>query len=135
MKTGLLRVLVPSWRFFGELSHSSHLFYRVDGGEWLECLPRTQSRRSLGSLFLNPRGNLRLACNTLVDQLLMELETVTEDQAETLVATTSYRLVENLVRHQFAGICGLTQFQFKITTVAIETGEAVDAIVSAEHPC
>ena len=74
-------------------------------------------------MFFNPRGNLRLACLSLVERLL--------DEEEVTKESSSYRFVENLVRYHLrkseAEYISGTRFQFKITS------DGEDALVSVEH--
>ena len=70
----LLRSLFPAWRFFEALDPGPLLSYRValpDGSQsaWLAALPPPEPHR----LLLNARGNLRLACQSLVEQFASEL--------------------------------------------------------------
>ena len=73
----LLRCLVPAWRFFEQIEPVPALRYRVaphgdDWGDWHDAL--TAPTRTLGSLWLNAAGNLHLACESLVEQLVADLE-------------------------------------------------------------
>jgi hypothetical protein len=68
----LFRVVIPSWRFFDELGDVSRLHYRFGSessklGPWI--LYSEKPARNLGTLFLNPRGNLYLANIGLISGL------------------------------------------------------------------
>ncbi len=91
----LLRSLLPSWRFFEDVAPGPELSFRVvvDGeqtGPWRSAIAPAPPR----AFFLNAQGNLRLAQQSLVEQLWSELDGVTVDAATELV---SYRLVQRLV--------------------------------------
>lgn len=125
----LLRALIPSWRFFDGSGIVTDLQFRVsprdgrDFGPWRSALPN-EPTRSFGGLFFNPGGNLRLACLSLIERLL-------EEEGEVTKESSSYRLVENLIRYRLrqseAGRESGARFQFKITS----GGD--DALVSLEH--
>jgi hypothetical protein len=91
---GLLRSLLPSWRFFEDVEPGPELLYCVvqDGedGAWQPALTPPAQR----GLFLNAQGNLYLAQQSLVEQLWAELDGVETDAVSGLV---SYRLVRRLV--------------------------------------
>jgi hypothetical protein len=94
----LLRCLFPAWRFFEDIAPAPRLRYRVgrDGttfGAWIDALPVPP--RGAAALFHDPEGNLFLACQSLVERLVADLEDCDEAQARALV---SYRLVQRLVR-------------------------------------
>jgi hypothetical protein len=124
----LFRALIPSWRFFDGFESVTALQFRVisdegqESGAWKAALPLNEAR-SFGAIFFNPKGNLRLACLSLVERLMEEDELTTE--------SVSYRLVENLVRYQLrnsgAECSSEARFQFRITS----GGEEV--LVSMEH--
>jgi hypothetical protein len=98
----LFRCLLPSWRFFDQVEPAPVLRFRsapvgAAFGDWQDALippPRTP-----GSLLFNPAGNLHLACRSLVEQLLADLE----DAAELGRAPhelVSYQLVCALVQRR-----------------------------------
>lgn len=102
-KLHLFRSLFPSWRFFEEYGRSPVLYYRLQTkngqmGPWLPCLKPAQ--RHLGHLFLNSRGNFNFACNTLLNQLSVDLENLDHRDSLAVEATTSYQLIKNLVSYQ-----------------------------------
>jgi hypothetical protein len=68
----LLRVLIPSWRFFDELGEVSRLYYRFGTepsklGPWI--LYAKKSRRTAWCLFFNPEENLYHANIRLIAEL------------------------------------------------------------------
>ena len=117
----VLRTLIPSWRFFDELGAIPTLEFRLraPGGEWAAWQPAigSGSRGPLGLIF-NPRGNLNLACHSLVTQLATDLDEKTGH-------AVSYALVRNLVRSRAGG----AEFQFRL----LLDGE--EALLSEEHSC
>jgi hypothetical protein len=91
-----LRPLLPTWRFFEDVGVESILHYRSgrsaeDLGPWTEYSAESSSR-SLGSLFLNPVGNLELAKHALVERLVQDLPALGDE----LEQSVSYKLVKNL---------------------------------------
>ncbi len=136
----LFRALFPSWRFFEELGRVPKLSFRIVGSsetEWSECL--APERMGLGALFLNARGNLRMAGNSLVEQLVTDLSEL-EDGAtdEAVTSSVSYELVTRLVRSQVRELGGGgpgKRFQFRV--VAAVPGaterEGEEILISSEH--
>jgi hypothetical protein len=97
----IFRPLIPSWRFFDDVSDSVALWYRVsqDGKSfdgWKPCPNRTEKRSWL-ELFLNPEQNYRLACHSLIVRFA-EGDSVSKD------------LIENLISAQTEA----SHYQFKI---------------------
>lgn len=90
-----LRSLFPSWRFFEDAEAGPTLWFCVESSEAPEApwQPALLSRTASG-FWLNAEGNLLLAQQSLVEQLLSELDGVREDVAPTL---TAYRLIQRLV--------------------------------------
>lgn len=130
---GLLRVLLPSWRFFDDVAGSPTLLIRCGarGGElgpW-QAVSLAAARHSAGSLFLSPRGNLALAHHTLLEQLLSDVADLDERlatgaAADAVPLLVSYRLVTRLARAKLApneararepGVTAPSYFQFKLT--------------------
>ena len=82
----LFRCLLPSWQFFDQVESVPALHYRTapsgdDWSEWHDALP--VPARTAGSLWLNAAGNLHLACRSLVEHLVAELEELAARQLET----------------------------------------------------
>lgn len=130
----LIRLFFPSWRFFDELGAAPLLQYRIkektsEFGDWKVGVP--SSPYAFGKLFLNPAGNLRNACNTMLERFVAELTKSEPDSS--VESSVSYRLVEELLRAQLRENVGAI-FQFRIlirTTSAALPTEAV--IISSEH--
>jgi hypothetical protein len=125
----LLRALLPSWRFFDRLGRVPILLARwsADGeefGPWEPVNPPVD--RGLGALVLNARGNLRMACNSLVERLVSDLEDLQDSGGEErrFHESVSYRLVEDLVRFRSRQEHdGANWFQFKIVQTEPGPGE------------
>ncbi len=94
-------------------------------GAWVAV--EQPENRGLGSLFLNSYGNLFLAGNSLVEQLLgdiADLSQAGEVRVSQLRKTTSYRLLERWVVWQLRVRADgktqkmkMTSYQFKISIV------------------
>jgi hypothetical protein len=92
----LFRCFFPAWRFFEAIGPSPKLSYRLivaeQPGPWTDVL--VSEPRALSALILNARGNLQLACQSLVEQLHGDLQIIPSADVTQLV---SYQLVNNLV--------------------------------------
>jgi hypothetical protein len=94
----LLRCFFPAWRFFEEVDSPPLLSYRVTvagqlPGPWTLALSVEPMRAR--ALVLNARGNLHLACQSLVERLNSDIESSDATKATELIA---YQLVQALVR-------------------------------------
>jgi hypothetical protein len=123
----LLRCLVPAWRFFEEIEPVPSLRYRVaphgdDWSDWLDAL--AVPARTPGSLLLNAAGNLHLACQSLVEHLVDDLEDTSErDRAEHELV--SYRLVCSLIEQQVrAALPSSVLLRYQFCLAEAERGEA-----------
>ena len=110
----LIRVLIPSWRFFDGTVDAAVLLHRtsMDGqtfSEWIPTIPKPASR-TLSRLFLNPRENQLFASHALIEYLKNDLV----DGAD---ASTSIELVKNLVIHEANP---QHAFQFRLTCEAVD---------------
>ena len=139
----LVRVLLPSWRFFDDLQVTPTLLVRVAGdigdlGEWVAVL--TPPARSALQLVWNPEGNLRLAQHAVLERLLMDVSDRDAD-ATNIEALVSYELVLNLARcsvehdQRFAGA---RRFQFKLVEQRPQIGDGAglagdDLLISREY--
>jgi len=120
-----LRIFFPSWRFFDDFDRTPRLFFRVAkvAGQftsWKEAIPQ-EKKRSLGVVFVNPQGNLKLAAHSAVDRLLDEVAAL--KTPEEIQETVSYRLVEKIVRAQVPG--SALEFQFKVSLSSDSEGDLV----------
>lgn len=124
---GLFRGLVPAWRFFESFEPLPALHYRYaahadDWSDWLDALPAPA--RPLTSLLSNPAGSLHLACQSLVEHLVSDLEDakgLDRDPAELISYHLVCALVEQRVRMALPTGPGL-RYQFRLA--APERGEA-----------
>jgi hypothetical protein len=98
----LLRCLVPAWRFFEEIEPVPALCYRFaphgnDWSDWQEAL--VVPTRTPGSLWLNAAFNLHLACQSLVEHLVADLQDA-RDLGQAEDELVSYRLVCALIERR-----------------------------------
>lgn len=90
----LIRIFIPSWRFFGAAGTPLRLEYRrrLEGGaaaEWQRAIhpPANEFSR----IVFNPKGNLYLASISIVERFISEIQSRHE-------APALHSLVENIVR-------------------------------------
>ena len=125
----LLRMLLPSWRFFEELGDVPRLEFREGSddslGPWQPVI--VPLRRSMRRLVYNPDGNLALACESLLQQLIGDVADLAQPTSDVVAGLVSYRLTRNLVEQRIAKDASAYQFQ------VVLGGE--DVIVSAVHAC
>jgi len=116
----LIRVLIPSWRFFDGTVDAAVLQHRTstDGqifSDWQSTIPKPV-RRTFGNLFLNPHENQLFAEHALIEYLKNDL-------VDGVDASTSIELVKNLVIDE-ANPAHF--FQFRLTCEAVDyTSEVV----------
>jgi hypothetical protein len=140
----LLRCLFPAWRFFEEIAQAPELSYRVGVSEdvWGPWRPAiVAAARSHWSLLANAQGNLRLACQTLVEQFVSDLESA-PNEPEKLV---SYALVQALVEWRIGLAESLARglgghYQFRVSAMTESEAESFVSVVhalqgAAELPC
>jgi hypothetical protein len=102
----LFRVLLPSYRFFDCTTDALELLYRTSTerqdsfGPWALCIPKPGPRK-LKNLFLNHEENFLFACHALLEYFQNDLnDGIEEGIEEDIAESTSFRLVQNLVRFQ-----------------------------------
>jgi len=121
-----LRALVPSWRLFDRPVLPPELHVRAAGGAWTIIGP---APRRWWSWAIAPAGNLRLAYQASVDQLVAEvddLDPALDHDAPAITGLASYaRVVAIAQLHAPAG-----PWQWKI--VVHRDDEASDYLVSPE---
>jgi hypothetical protein len=140
----LVRALFPSWRFFEELGHVPKLSFRlatsdgVPSGAWQDALGHEP--RPWAAFLLNARGNLRMASNSLVEQLVTDLaELPGEADAARFEESVSYELATCLVRSRILELKAASpgaKFQFRIVAAVPgrgETEEGEEILVSSFH--
>ena len=126
----LVRLLVPSWRFYEEVGEVPELLYRTGSdpqklGAWKPCLSPPKR-----GLVLNSRENLFTACQGMVGQLVCEISEWEGPSAEDLLDSVPYQLVQNLVREHIAHKEGW--FQFKVRP-KMPQKPSPDFLLSAVH--
>lgn len=137
----LLRALFPSWRFFEELGHVPKVSFRIlsadsGAGPWQDAMG--QATRSWSMLALNSQGNLRMAENSLIEQLMTDLADLPDENTDDLERSVSYELAIQLVRSHIralgAAVPG-TRFQFRVIASVPGRNENVgeEALISSEH--
>jgi hypothetical protein len=132
----LLRAFFPSWKFFDDIGDVPLLYVRVGAtaetlGDWETALPRPARRWS--ALVLNAEGNFLLACGSLLQQLLGELEEADPAHPERVAESVAYELTRNLVCFRLAARAPLppgTHYQFKLRTLVPDGGDGEDVLVS-----
>jgi hypothetical protein len=131
-RASLLRVLIPSWRFFDRLEQVPKLHYRVRregevATDWkMFCL---EDERTALSLFLNPTGNLNLAFHGLIERAVSDINSSADLQA--FSASISYQLVERMVRYLLLTdklAAPSDYFQFKISILTVQSAQSMDTI-------
>jgi hypothetical protein len=129
----LLRVLLPSWRFFEDIELGPRLWVRVRQAghgfsEWQLALRMPQ--RGPGSLLLAAETNGVLAQQSLVEELWSELDGLELDAAPRLV---SYQLVQSIAERRARALQNQAAvgFQFCLSEGAAADGDA--SFVSLEH--
>ncbi len=127
----LLRSFFPNWRFYHGLGHQPLLFVRIldSTGQWQAWevfMPRAIFH--LSDLFHNPRNNLVLANQNLVDHLSADIQTLPDDgDARDLV---TYQLVERLVRSRLRAEAIQYQFQLRLIPPRSEPDESMAVVTS-----
>lgn len=120
----LLKLLIPSWRFFDKQGDTVTLYCQVGDGAWEKCLKAPP--RHLGNLFLNGKGNLYLLSQNLVERLA-------QDADQNIETKESFRLVKNLVEHRLSEKIMGGKFRFKLTIKPANGAPEFDLLTSAEY--
>jgi hypothetical protein len=115
----LFRGLLPAWRFFDSIEPVPALHFRYaahadDWSDWHDALP--VPARTLASLLSNPAGSLHLACQSLIEHLVSDLEDAKRfdrDRAELVSYRLVCALVEQRVRMALPASPGL-RYQFRL---------------------
>jgi hypothetical protein len=127
----LLRSFFPNWRFYHGLGHQPRLFVRIldSTGQWQSWemfMPRALFH--LGDLFHNPRNNLALANQNLVDHLSADVQSLPDDGDVRDLVT--YQLVERLVRSMLRAEAIQYQFQLRLVPPRSEPDESMAVVTS-----
>ena len=142
----LLRVLIPSWKFFDELGSSVELRYRttrtLDSWDLWQESPRIRpvSKQPLNTrpwwrLFLNAPENLKLAEMSLLERLAFDLSSMPDPDLSGLKSTLSYQLVESWIRFQLssASAGAVRYFQFELIIRGPSPNRSEDHYLSEVH--
>ena len=125
----LVRAFFPSWKFFDDIGDVPTLLVRWDGGDWQPALPRPA--RKLRQLILNAEGNYLLAAQSLLQQLVAELEDADPAHPERVADSVAYELTRNLaqfeLRRRAPHARGPWQFMLRLTS---PDGASEDVLVS-----
>jgi hypothetical protein len=93
-----LRALLPSWRFFDRAVAAPELLVRIADGPWQ---PLPVPRRRLWSWAFAPAGNLALAYQSTVEQLVAqidELDDSTDHDDPKITSLVGWVLVNDIAR-------------------------------------
>ncbi len=119
----LFRVFFPSWRFFQEVAYVPMVHVKVfttdfREQEWQPLITKLQ--RSALRLFYNPRANLTLAYQSLLEQVVQDINDFENKDMDKFQFTNSYQLVNNLVQfklREFVDFNQIVKYQFKIRLI------------------
>jgi hypothetical protein len=110
----LLRGFFPKWQFFHALGRTPRLYFRSERADewsdWRKFTPR--GARRVRDLFHNPKVNLALSEQNLVELLANDLATCADDAAA--LGLVSYRMVDRLARLKAGALSGPCAYQFRI---------------------
>ena len=115
----LLRSFFPNWRFYHGFGAQPRLFTRISAGDgrwsdWTMHLPRAPFR--LANLVHNPRNNLLLANQNLVDHLSFDVQTLADGRDVRELVT--YQMADRLTRELLdAHGEPFAQYQFQLRLV------------------
>ena len=131
----LLRSFFPNWRFYHGAGNQPRLFWRTADAHgswsaWQMFMPR--ARLSWSSLFHNPRNNLTLAEQNLVDHLSADLAALPDDAEVRQLVT--YQMVLRLSRWliECEGISPAKyQFQLRLVPAFGEVPDESDAVLTS----
>ena len=128
----LIKPLIPSWKFYDDFEETRLLFYRVKADEaevFSEWAPLYQnSKATFSTLFIN-QGNLSLAAQSHMQQLLSDIET--HDNKTSFEENLSYKITQNLVVYAITKkYTGAFAYQFKVASVDVTAKPREDIIIS-----
>lgn len=127
----LLRSFFPNWRFYHGLGHQPRLFIRIldDSGQWQPWemfMPR--ARFHLSDLVHNPRNNLLLANQNLVDHLSADIQAMHDDDDVRELVT--YQLVNRLAHAMVRTHARQYQFQLRLVPPHAVPDESMALVTS-----
>lgn len=128
----LIKPLIPSWKFYDDFEETLLIFYRAKNSDeetFSEWAPLYQNpKATLSSFFVN-QGNLVLAAQSHIQQLIYDIEF--HDDKESFDQTVSYKITQNLVsyaiRKKYPN--GFT-YQFKLASVDLMAHPREDILIS-----
>ena len=132
----LFRCLLPSWQFFEQIESVPALHFRAaadgaDWGAWQLALP--VPARTAGSLWLNAPGNLHLACRSLIEHLLAELDDVSAaDEGHGTSGASGARDAAELVSYRL--LCSLVELRARATLPSSARLRYQFCLLEAEQP-
>lgn len=138
----LLRIFIPSWRFFDELGQITTVFHRTrladqsDFGPWKKSI--LKPTQSPAAFLFNPAGNLYLATQAVVQQLMVDIQNL-KNEADTtsLEQFSSFQLLQKHIELQLRKTNPQLVplfFQIKISvTDPNQPQNNYDAVVSKEY--
>lgn len=128
----LIKPLIPSWKFYDDFEETRLLFYRAKMSSeetFSEWAPLYQNpKATFSSLFVN-QGNLMLAAQSHIQQLLHDIET--HDEKKPFEETLSYKITQNLVIYAIRKKYPKSfYYQFKLASVDEKASSREDIIIS-----
>lgn len=128
----LIKPLIPSWKFYDDFEETRLLFYRAKTDEteaFSEWAPLYQnSKATFSTLFIN-QGNLSLAAQSHLQQLLSDIEI--HDEKTPFEETLSYKITQNLVIYAIRKkYTESFTYQFKVASVDVKALPREDIIIS-----
>jgi hypothetical protein len=128
----LLRLVVPSYRFFELPSATVELEFRVgdaDPHTWRGGIPNAERR--FGSLFLDAKGTLRLYAYQLVDEFLFELAERGPTRLEVAEALPSFGRLKAIIEHYQVQELGTGPFFLRIRDVSAAAPSDADVLFTS----
>lgn len=137
----IFRIFFPSWKFFDDSGVMYAITYRtcakmeeMESTHWVACPPKLE--RSWYQLLVNPKGNIALACDSVVQHLSASVnEVIDNDSHVQLSNSVSYKVAQNMVLY----FCRQTGdehrfYQFKLTEHSRDTADT-DVMISPIYGC
>lgn len=128
----LIKPLIPSWKFYDDFEETRLLFYRAkknDDDVFGEWAPLYQNPRASFSSFFVNHGNLILAAQSHIQQLLHDIEH--HDDKTPFEDTVTYKITKNLVHYAIKKKYGQSfTYQFKLAAVDEKARPREDILLS-----
>lgn len=104
------KTLFPSWKFFDESTDTPVLLYKyTDEADWKLVFP--VPAKHWYNVLWNPQGNLYLAYNSHMQQLMMDLAEF-EEVPEKFSQHVSYKITHNFIK----ALHPTRPYQFKVSS-------------------